>query len=356
MSAQVNTAQQPSDRAANDLSASVHTLIRARLEEHRIPGLSLAVLQRGEPLILQGYGYANLELCVPANADTLYEIASVSKQFVATATMLLAQEGKLSLDDRISGYFGDAPASWEQITIRHLLTHTSGIVRDGLADYWRKPEAMHLDYDYPQMYAVIAGRDLDFATGEKCSYSNSGYFLVGLILEKVTGQPLNDVLTERIFAPIGMNSTRINDPLAILPNRASGYGPVEQGGWRKPAYIGLRHHFANGGLVSTVADLAKWDTALHGEMLLSQARLQEMWTPIALNDGTPTDRGLGWVISDFEGHRQIHHGGLLPGFASNISRFVDDGITVIVLTNSQFDWTANAPATMAKDVAKLYFG
>lgn len=350
MSAPTNSTQHVQERINR-----VHELIRVNMDEHRIPALSLAVVQQGEPLILEGYGIANLEHNAPATAATLYEIASCTKQFVATAIMLLVEEGKLSLDDPISRYFDDAPAIWQSITLRHLLTHSSGIVRDGLADYWLTPAAIHLDYDYPQMYSIIAGRELDFSTGDKSTYSNSGYFLLGLIIEKLTGQTLNEMLTARIFAPLGMDATRINDPLAVLPHRASGYGPAEGGGWFKPPYIGLRHHFANGGLVSTVADLAKWDAALYGEQVLPQARLQEMWTPFVLNDGTSSDRGLGWVISDFEGHRQIHHGGLLPGFASNISRFVDDGVTVIVLTNSQFDWTANLPATLAKEVAKIFF-
>ena len=350
MSAQTHITQHDYERINR-----VHELIRARMDEHCIPALSLAVLRHGAPLILEGYGIANLEHNVPATAATLYEIASCSKQFVATAATLLAEEDKLNLDNPIAPHFDDAPAIWQPITPRHLLTHTSGIVRDGLADYWLKPEAIHLDYDYPQMYSIIAGRELDFATGEKSSYSNSGYFLMGLIIEKITGQTLNEVLTARIFAPLGMDATRINDPMAVLAHRASGYGPAEGGGWFKPPYIGLRHHFANGGLVSTVADLAKWDAALYGEQILSQARLQEMWTPFVLNDGTATDRGLGWAMSDHEGHRQIHHGGLLPGFAANISRFVDDGLSVIVLTNSQFDLTANLPAALAKDIATIFF-
>lgn len=339
----------------------VHDRVTTCMAEERIPALSLAVLRRGTPLILQGYGLANLEHHVPATAETLYEIASCSKQFVATATMLLAEEGKLTLDAPITRYFDDAPAIWQPITLRHLLTHTSGIVRDGLADYWRTPAAMHLDYDYPTMYNIIAGRELDFPTGEKCAYSNSGYFLVGLIIEKVTGQTLNQVLTARIFAPLGMDATRINDPLAILPNRASGYGLKEDGGWCKPPYLGLRHHFANGGLVSTVADLTKWDAALYGDQVLPRARLQEMWTPFVLNDGSPTDRGLGWVIGEHAGHSHIQHGGLLPGFASNISRFVStdlfsDGLTVIILTNSQFDFAATVPANLAKEIATLFLG
>ncbi len=344
----------------HDRIQRVQAHIAACMEQERIPALSLAVLRRGTPLILEGYGYANLEHNVAATAETLYEIASCSKQFVATAIMLLVEGGQLTLDDPIVDYFDDAPTCWQPITLRHLLTHTSGIVRDGLADYWHTPAAMHLDYDYPQMYSIIAGRELDFPTGEKCSYSNSGYFLLGLLIEKVSGQTLNEVLTTRIFAPLGMDATRINDPLAVLPGRAGGYGRQEEGGWFKPPYIGLRHHFANGGLVSTVADLAKWDAALYGDQVLPRARLREMWTPFTLNDGTPTDRGLGWVIGEFEGRRHLHHGGLLPGYASNISRFVDDGyfndgITVIVLTNSQFDFSAAVPANLAKEVATLCF-
>lgn len=346
----------------NDQANSVHNLIHARMDEYHIPGLSLAVLRKGEPLLLQGYGFANLEHNVPATADTLYQLASVSKQFTATAIMLLVEEGRLTLDDPISHYFPDAPASWQPITIRHLLTHTSGLVRDGLADYWTTPAAMHLDYDTPQMYAIIAGRELDFVTGEKSSYSNSGYFLLGLIIEHITGKALNEVLTTRIFTPLGMFATRINDLQAILPNRASGYANTEpnaetnseQSGWCKPPYIGLRHHFANGGLVSTVVDLAKWDAALYTDQLLPQARLQEMWTPYVHTDGSVSERGLGWVIGEHEGHRMIHHGGLLPGFASYIARFVDHQLTTVVLTNSQLDWSANIPAAIAKDVAKFY--
>jgi D-alanyl-D-alanine carboxypeptidase len=354
----------------NNTHELVHELVCARMDEHHIPGLSLAVLRKGKPLILQGYGLADLEHNVPATAETLYQIASNSKQFVATAIMLLAQEGKLTLDDPISTYFEDAPVIWQPITIRHLLTHTSGIVRDGLADYWETPSAMHLDYAHPEMYAIIAGRELDFVPGEKSSYSNSGYFLLGLIIEQLTGKTLNAVLVERIFRPLGMNATRINDPQAVLPNRAGGYAtakptgepntesntePNAQRSWCKPRYIGLRHHFANGGLVSTVADFAKWDAALYNDQLLPQSKWQEMWQPIKLNDGTLSDRGLGWVVTEFEGHRLINHGGLLPGFASYIGRFVDDEMTVVVFTNSSLDWSANIPAALAKEIAKLYF-
>jgi D-alanyl-D-alanine carboxypeptidase len=334
---------------------SIHELVCAAMSEHRIPGLSLALLHQGKPIILQGYGFADLEHNVPATADTLYQIASVSKQFVATAIVSLAEEGRLALDESITRYFPDGPQAWQPITIRQLLTHTGGIVRDGLAEYWNTPAAMHLDYEYPEMYAIISRRELDFTPGEKSSYSNSGYFLLGLIIEQLTGTLLNEVLTERIFAPLGMNATRINDLQAVLPNRASGYANAEQG-WCKPPYIGLRHHFANGGLVSTVADLAKWDAALYGDQVLPQARLQEMWRPYICTDGTPTDRGLGWVIGEHEGHRMIHHGGLLPGFASYIARFVDDQVTAVVLTNSSLDWSANIPAGIAKGVAKLYLG
>jgi CubicO group peptidase (beta-lactamase class C family) len=351
MSSQVKSAATAHDTSNGKIN-SVHELVHARMAEQRIPGLSLAVRQKGETILLQGYGLANLEHNVPATAETLYEIASVSKQFVATACVILAEEGKLSLDEPITRYFAGAPAIWKPITIRHLLTHSSGIVRDGLADYWETPAAMHLDYDYPQMYAIIAGRELDFVTSEKSSYSNSGYFLVGLIIESITGQPLDEVLTSRIFAPLGMNATRINDPLAILPNRAGGYANGEQEGWRKPPYIGLRHHFANGGLVSTVSDLAKWDAALYGDQLLPQARLQEMWTPYVYTDGTPSEYGLGWAIGEHEGHRVIHHGGQLPGFTSNIARIVDDEVTVVVLTNN----SDAAPATIAKEVAMLFIG
>lgn len=324
-------------------------LIQSELEKQPIPGLSLAIVQQGEVVLAKGYGFANLELSVPATPATIYQLASLTKQFTATAIMLLRNEGQLDLEATIGHYLADTPAAWQEVTLRQLLTHTSGMMRDGTPTYWTTPTAMKQDYNYPQMFQMIAQHPLDFPPGTKSSYSNSGYFLLGLVIEQLTQQSLNTFFTERIFQPLGMTATRINDLHALIPHRATGYTWTE-GEWQHPDYIGLTHHFANGGLVSNVLDLAKWDAALYTEHILPQADLEAMWTPATLQDGTNSDYGFGWAVSTHEGQRLVSHGGGLPGFSTYIARFVDAGLTVILLTNGH----GLPSGTIAKRIASFY--
>ena len=324
-------------------------LIQNEMEKQHIPGLSLAIVQQGEITLAKGYGVANLELHVPATPSTVYQLASLTKQFTATAIMLLLNEARLDLEATIGHYLADTPAAWQEVTLRQLLTHSSGMMRDGTPTYWTTPAAMQQDYSYAQMFQMIAQHPLDFAPGTKSSYSNSGYFLLGLVIEQITQQPLNTFFTARIFQPLDMTATRINDLRAIIPHRATGYTWTEAG-WQHPDYIGLTHHFANGGLVSNVLDLAKWDAALYTEQILSQAHLQAMWTPAMHQDGTTSDYGFGWAISTHEGQRLVSHGGGLPGFSTYIARFVDAGLTVILLTNGH----GLPSGTIAKSIAGFY--
>ncbi len=327
----------------------IDALIQSEMEKQHIPGLSLAIVRQGEVLQASGYGFANLEWRVPATPDTAYQIASVTKQFTATAIMLLVNEGKLDLHHTIDHYLADTPAAWQTVTVEQLLNHTGGLMRDGTTAYWTKPADIKEDYSYEQMFQMLAQAPLDFEPGTKMSYSNSGYFLAGLIIERITQQDLNTFLTERIFAPLAMTATRVNDLRLLIPSRATGYLWREQE-WQHPAYIGLLHHFANGGLISTVNDLAQWDAALYAEHILPQPALRQMWTPATLHDGTTTEYGLGWGITTHAGRRLVGHSGALPGFTSYIGRFVDDGLTVIILTNS----ADASPAALAKGVADLY--
>lgn len=329
---------------------NIDELIQTELEMQHIPGLSLAIIRQGEVALSKGYGFANLEWEAPATQDTVYQLASLTKQFTATAVMLLVNEEALALDAPVDHYLADTPAAWQGVTVHHLLTHTSGLMRDGTPAYWTTPADMKQDYSYAQMLQMIAQFPLDFAPGTQSSYSNSGYFLLGLLIEQVTQQTLNAFLTERIFTPLAMTATQINDLRTVLRHRATGYCWTEQG-WQHPAYIGLTHHFANGGLVSTVTDLAKWDAALYTDAVLPQAHLQQMWTPATLNNGTLSDYGFGWGISTHEGHRLVAHGGSLPGFTTYIARFIDDELTVIVLTNC----AAATPGAIAKRVASFYW-
>ncbi|MBX3014159.1 MAG: beta-lactamase family protein [Caldilineaceae bacterium] len=332
------------------MNATIDALIQSEMEKQHIPGLSLAIARRGKVTMAKGYGLANLEWGIPATRHTVYQLASVTKQFTATAIMLLVQAGQVELDATLDRYLENTPAAWQAVTIRQLLAHTSGMLRDGTPSYWTKPADMKQDYDYPQMFQMIAQHPLDFAPGTKSSYSNSGYFLLGLVIEQLTQQSLNAFFSERIFTPLGMTATRINELRTVIRHRATGY-QWNDTGWHHPDYIGLTHHFANGGLISTVMDLAKWDAALYDETILPQALLHQMWTPVTLNDGTPTDYGFGWGVSSYEGHRLVAHSGALPGFTSHIARFLDDQLTVIILTNS----ASATPGTLAKSVASSYW-
>jgi CubicO group peptidase (beta-lactamase class C family) len=327
-------------------AGKVDEYVKAQMEQQKIPGLSLAVVRNGEVIKAKGYGLANVEHNVPATADTIYQSGSVGKQFTATLVMMLVEEGKMSLDDRIGKYIPDAPDIWKDITVRHLLTHTSGL-SNKLYDHIN----MRQDYTEDELVKQIAALPLDFQPGEKWSYSNPGYVMLGILIHKAAGKFYGDLLREKVFAPLGMTTARIIDEAGIIPNRAAGYrlveGELKNQEWVSP----LLNTTADGALYFTVLDMAKWDAALYTEKLLKRASLDLMWTPAKLNDGKTEQRyGFGWGLGEVRGHRVIEHGGGWQGFATQISRYVDDKLTVIVLTN-----LANArPQTIAKGVAGLY--
>lgn len=310
------------------------------LKQH-IPGLSLAVIKDGKILKAEGYGLANVELNVPARADTVYKIGSVSKQFISAGILLLAQEGKLSLDDPISKYLDGTPETWKPITIRHLLTHTSGIVREapGFDPLKIQSDAEVIKTAYPL--------PLRFAPGEKWEYCNVGYFSLAEIIRKVTGKAWGDYLNEALFKPLEMNATRTTNMTELVPNRANGYG------WREGKYQNAAIYLAlrpSGAFLSTVLDLAKWDAALYTDRFLKPATREEMWSEVKLNSGKTYTYGFGWDITTVGGHKLRRHGGSLPGFRAELARFTDDHVTVIVLANSN-----NAdPENIALEVAEFY--
>lgn len=325
----------------------VDDYLTAEMEKRHIPGLSLAVMRNGRIVKMRGYGRASVELDVPATADTVYEIGSVTKQFTATLAMLLAGENRLALEERIGAYLPDLPEAWKSVTVRHLLTHTSGIKSyTSLPDFGKWARS---DRTPEEIIGLVAAAPPDFAPGERYAYNNTGYFLLGLILQKVAGKPYGELLRERIFGPLAMTATRVNDLRAILPHRASGY-TWEQNQLRNAEYTSMTWPFAAGALVSTVRDLARWEQALAAHTILPRATLERMWTPATLADGTPTGYGFGWAVGERNGRRRISHAGGITGFTCDISRFPEDGITVIVLTNTD----AADPSALAAGVAGRY--
>ena len=318
---------------------------RQMLRQH-VVGLSLAVVKDGKLLKAKGYGFANVELKVRATPETVYNIASIGKQFTATAIMLLVEEGKMGLDDKITNYLSGLPPAWSPVTVRQLLTHTSGI-KDypALPDFPKLTRSPVTTSDLVQM---LAGYPLEFSPGEKWRYCNIGYHLLAAIIEKVSQRPYADFLKERIFAPLGMDSTHPYDWQSIIANRASPYS------WRNGAlhnadYLDYSWAFGAGAQASTVLDLVKWDAALSTDKILPKKRWEEMWTAVRLNDGSSFPYGFGWHVQtapDDPG-RVIWHGGGDPGFLSVVFHWIDDRTTVIVLLTAGSSWLPNGQESSA---------
>ena len=330
--------------AQNSAATKVDDYIRSEMETQQIPGLSLAVITNGEIVLARGYGLANVEHQVPVKPETIFQSGSVGKQFTATAVMMLVEDGKLSLDDKLTKYFTGGPESWNKITVRHLLTHTSG-----MTDY---PDDfdMRRDYTEDELVQMIKTVPLAFEPGEKYSYSNLAYVMLGVLIHKVSGKFYGDFLQERVFKPLDMSTARVISEADIVPNRAAGYrvvnGQLKNQNWVSPSL----NTTADGALYLTVYDMAKWDAALYSEKLLKRASLEAMWTPVKLNNGKTHPYGFGWTLGQTRGHRVVEHGGSWQGFKSHISRYVDDKLTVVVFANQS---RAN-PAKIAHAVAALF--
>ncbi len=317
--------------------------IEAQLKRQNIPGVAVAVVRNGEVTKAKGYGLADVELNVPVTSQSVFQWASISKQFTATAIMLLAQEGRLKLDDPIRVHYTNSPPAWNPVTIRHLLTHTSGI--KGYTELPNFFATVRKDYTSDEIIGLVKDLPLDFAPGEKWAYSNTGYYLLGLVVEKVSGQPFGDFVADRIFKPAAMDTARLNHQFELIPHRATGYAS-RSNGWLRSEFVSPTQPFSAGALLGSVLDLARWDRALDTDRILPLPVRQEMWTPVKLNSGETFPYGYGWQTGEVRGHRYVGHGGGIHGFTSFILRLIDDKLTVIVLAN-----TDAAPQDIAIGVA-----
>ena len=317
-----------------------------QLKDRNLPAFSFAVARDGKLQKTGGYGLADVENHVRATEHTVFQWASVSKQFTAEAIMLLARDGKLRLDDPISRHYPTAPAAWSKITVRHLLNHTSGI-----KSYTSIPHffsTIRKDYQAEELIDLVRELPLEFQPGEKWEYNNTGYYLLGLIIEKVSGQSYADFLAARIFAPLEMHTARVNHQFALITNRATGY-EVRTNILFRAEFVSPTQPFSAGALVGTVLDLAKWDAALYTDKLLPTSEREEMWARTKLSDGQTAPYGYGWQIGDIRGHRFVGHGGGIHGFTSYILRLLDDKLTVIVLINA-----GSSPESLARGIAGQY--
>jgi CubicO group peptidase (beta-lactamase class C family) len=327
---------------------AVDRYLNAEMRRQKIPGLSLAVVRGGEPIYIKGYGVATLEHGVPAKPDTVYQIGSVGKQFTAVAVMMLANEHRLDLDDPLSKYLPEIPASWHAVTLRLMLNHQSGIAE-------LDSRARHLldhtrDYTDAQLIDVAASQPLDFEPGTDVSYSDTGYVLLGIVIDRVAGMFYGDMLRQRVFLPLGMTHTRVISDADIVLNRASGYEMSENGTLRNQSYVSpALNRTADGSLYSTVTDLIKWDRALYGDSVLPQGQLQRMWSVDPLRNGQrPLYRyGYGWENNRLRHQRLVEYDGNWQGFQAVMSRYAERRLTIILLTNLSLCRTERLAHTVA---------
>ena len=332
------------------LSVSAHAdevdeIVQNKMAENHIPGVAVAIIKGGTVIKRVGYGVASVEFDVPVTTNTVFEIGSVSKQITAAGIMLLVEDGKINLDEKISRYLPETPDAWAKITVRHLLTHTSGV------ESYTRVGGFELSkrYDVNEFIGELGTLPLNFEQGSEYRYSNSGYNLLGYIIESVSVANYWDFLQERIFSPLRMKQTANRDPQFVIKNRATGYE------WGQDHLVGrdyeLTDLFSSGAIVSTVDDLAKWAIALRDQSLLSVNSKRESWKPFVLNNGKENLYGLGWNILNFRGHRILRHGGHTAGFSANVSRYMDSDLSIVVLTNLG---TVGLGTSIAEEIAKVY--
>jgi D-alanyl-D-alanine carboxypeptidase len=296
--------------------------IRGIMERQHIPGMAVVIIKDGIVQELKGYGVTDVTTKQLVGPDTQFAIGSITKPFTAMAIMMLVEEGKVNLDKPVSHYLSDLPPKWQLLTLRQLLSHTAGLSEDYSGG----------EIQQPQDFIKATKSDLDFSPGEAWSYSNTGFVLAGLVIEKVSKQTYGDFLRDRIFTPLGMKQTQVKPESA--PNLATGYrgeGHLDKVGETEASFAQLI--YSAGNIISTASDMAKWMQALDQGKLLSPSSYQQLWTDTKLNNGHDTGQGLGWFVGSFNGHPFTQHGGNVPGYSSGLYRYPSDRLNVIALTN-----------------------
>ncbi|MBN2346436.1 MAG: serine hydrolase [Candidatus Aminicenantes bacterium] len=315
------------------------------------PGATVIVRRGGKTLFRKGYGLANLELGVPIEPDMAFRLGSITKQFTAVAVLMLAERGQLSLGDEIGKYIPDFPTGSNKVTIEHLLAHTSGIRSytnmEEWLPLWRK------DMTPQEIIAMSKDKPFEFTPGEHWNYNNSGYVMLGAIIEKVSGMSYEAFVRENIFAPLGMKRSGYDRTEKIIPRRVPGYQSDSEGFVNAP-YLSMTQPYAAGSLYSSVDDLAIWNDAVLSGKLLKKECLDRAFTPFLMANGESTGYGCGWFVSDLRGHRTIEHGGGINGFLSYALALPDDGVYVALLSNSAVQ--GREPEPRAVRIAELVLG
>ena len=334
---------------AGSLEAYVDSLVRQDFDSSRLAGMAIAVFKGDQQLLLKSYGSADLDLDVPLKSDASFEIGSVTKQFTAAAVLQLAEEGKLSLDDDFTKYV-KFNTRGKKVTVRQLMNHTSGIKGYTEMEMFGDLSYQHLKRD--TLLRIVEKEPFDFEPGANLIYNNTGFFLLGLVIEKVSGKNYEEYVKENLFAKAGMTNSYYGDELKVVKGRAHGYSMSEKGLVRAN-YLDHTWPYAAGSLCSTVEDLVKWNRALHHGKIMSDASYQEFLAPAVLNSGDTTRYAKGITVWSDNGTPVISHGGGIYGFLSENAYYPKDDVSVVVLVNTT---GPVSPERLALQVGKKMFG
>ncbi len=336
------------DRAR--FTATVDSIVAAALKPGASAGAAVAVVRGADTLALRGYGYADVEFDVPMPTRAIFEIGSVTKQFTAAAVLQLVEQGKVSLDDDLTKYLPTYPTRGRHVTVRRLLDHTSGIHNYTDIPAFLTIQARKLPKD--SLVALFAAEPFDFEPGAAMSYTNSGYFLLGLIVERASGLSYAEYVQRNLFQRAGMADSRYCGERAVFKRRAHGYQP-DSGRLMRAEYMDHTYPYAAGSLCSTVNDLVAWNAALHGGRILGPRAYAEMVTPGTLADGTPLRYAKALAVDSTLGRRRLHHSGGIYGFVSELAYFPDDRTSIVVLLNTS---GSASPTAMAQGIAEALYG
>jgi CubicO group peptidase (beta-lactamase class C family) len=310
---------------------AVDSIVSAALAGGRAAGMAVAVVRGSDTLVFKGYGKADLEWDVPTPPDALYEIGSITKQFTAAAVLKLVEQGRVDLDADLRAYLPEFDTQGYRVPVRRLLDHTSGIRSYTEMASFRRLSKEKLPRD--TLLRLVEREPFDFSPGDQMVYNNTGYFLLGLLIEKVSGQSYAEFVATHLFQPAGMSRSRYCSENAVIERRANGYDATP-GGLVRAAYLDHTWPYAAGSLCSTIGDLVAWNRALHGGRILGPAMYRLLVTPEALNDGTVLRYAKGLAIRDVAGHRAFTHGGGINGFVSDAAWFPESELVIVVLVNT----------------------
>lgn len=333
---------------ASTQTAVYDSIIVKHQRQQRLVGVSVGIIENGKIIYSKAHGIANLETQTPVTENSVFKIGSLSKQFIATAIVKLAEERKLSLTDPVKKYFPDAPASWSAITIIHLLNHSSGLERESPAF-----DAMD-NQPIDTLIKAAYGDTLIFPTGTSWQYCNLGYFMLADIIQQVTNQSFSTYMVQQVFTPSGLKNSKSTSLSELIPNRVAGYNSGYGGSWVNSInYVAIR---PSGAFLSTLPDLLRWELNIQQQQFLNKKTWDSMWQPTVSTGGTQADGtkvyyGYGWNVSSFKKHHWVYHGGSLPGFRAMYYRFPDDKNAILILCNTDH---ANL-TSLANELSEVWY-